>query len=164
MTQMLSAMPTAVITESSENTISSSRICTMTPVNETRAFVLVAWPSSSSSFSCTSRTLFQIRNKPAEQQHQIAAGNSTVQDGQREQRLRQPHDPREAHQEQDSRDERERETELARLRLLFLRQLAGENRDEDDVVDAEHDLERREREEGNPDLRIAKPFHNSGER
>ncbi len=30
-------MPTAVITESSENTTSSNRICTMTPVNDTVA-------------------------------------------------------------------------------------------------------------------------------
>ena len=33
-----SAMPTAVITESSENTMSSSRICTMTPPNDAAAF------------------------------------------------------------------------------------------------------------------------------
>ena len=39
MTPSLSAMPTAVITESSEKTMSSSRIWTMTPANAAFAFV-----------------------------------------------------------------------------------------------------------------------------
>ena len=50
MTPTCSAMPTAVITESSENTMSSSRIWMMTPANEA-ATCAEAWPSSPSSLS-----------------------------------------------------------------------------------------------------------------
>ena len=39
------------------------------------------------------------------------------------------------------------------------RQPAGENRDEDQVVDAEDDLEHDERREADPDRRIGHPFH-----
>ena len=50
MTDRSSAMPTAVITESSENTMSSSMICPTTAASDgaTRA---LTWPSSPSSFS-----------------------------------------------------------------------------------------------------------------
>ena len=37
--------------------------------------------------------------------------------------------------------------------------VARENRDEDDVVDAEDDLERRERQETDPGIRITEPTH-----
>ena len=45
-----SAMPTAVMTESSEKTMSSSRICTMTAPNDAATRAL-PWPSSPSSLS-----------------------------------------------------------------------------------------------------------------
>ena len=47
----------------------------------------------------------------------------------------------------------------ARARLLRRRQLPGQDRDEDDVVDAEDDLEERQRREGDPDLRVGQPVH-----
>ena len=47
----------------------------------------------------------------------------------------------------------------ARPRLLLVRQLARQDRDEDDVVDAEDDLEEGERGEGDPDLRVGQQVH-----
>src|SRR5262245_45080698 len=62
-TPSLSVMPTAVITESSENTMSSKRIWMRTPLNEglTRA---EACPSSPSSFPWISCVLLPSRNTP----------------------------------------------------------------------------------------------------
>ena len=48
---------------------------------------------------------------------------------------------------------------MVRAFLLLLRQLSGEDRDEDDVVDAENDLEHRQRDEADPDLWVGEPFH-----
>jgi hypothetical protein len=56
-------MPTAVITESSENTISSSRIWMMMPTNDAAALALPC-PSSPSSFSWISCVLLAIRKRP----------------------------------------------------------------------------------------------------
>src|SRR5690606_310744 len=42
--------------------------------------------------------------------------------------------------------------------LLRLGQLAGQDRDEDDVVDPQHDFERREGQQRDPDLRIGERF------
>ena len=58
-----------------------------------------------------------------------------------EERRGEPHDPGEAQQQQDAREHRQREPDGAGLRLLVLRQLPREDGDEDDVVDAEDELE-----------------------
>ena len=51
----------------------------------------------------------------------------------------------------DPRAERGAEPDLARPRLLLLRQLRDDDGEEDDVVDAEDDLHRREREQAEED-------------
>ena len=48
---------------------------------------------------------------------------------------------------------------LRASRLLVGGELAGQDRDEHDVVDAEHDLERGERDERQPDVGVAEPIH-----
>jgi len=50
-------------------------------------------------------------------------------------------------QKRDAHAHREQETDPARGGLSCGRQLRHQDRDEDDVVDAEHDLEAREREQ-----------------
>ena len=40
------------------------------------------------------------------------------------------------------------------LAMLIRRQLSGQDRDEDDVVDAQDDLERGQREQGDPRVRV----------
>ena len=67
-------------------------------------------------------------------------------------------------EQQDPRPHREREPDRAGARLLGIGEFAGENRDEDDVVDAEDDLERREGEEGDPGFGGGKPVHGRARR
>ena len=53
--------------------------------------------------------------------------------------------------------EREERPDVLIERLLVLGQPAGQDRDEDDVVDAQDDLERRERGEGDPGVGVGDP-------
>ncbi len=62
-TQRSSAIPTAVITESSENTTSSNATCIITLVKLT-ALPVASDADSPSIVSCTSCTLLPIKNKP----------------------------------------------------------------------------------------------------
>ena len=55
------------------------------------------------------------------------------------------------------------DSQLARLLLLLDGSLPAKDRDEDDVVDAQHNLQRGQREERYPDLRVGKPVHGAAE-
>src|SRR5262249_47515156 len=90
-------------------------------------------------------------------QHEVTPRNLRANDG--EERRREPDDPAEREEQQDAGDHGEREAGLAGLFALIRRQLAGEDRDEDDVVDAENDLEHRKRDKADPRLRVRQPFH-----
>ena len=54
---------------------------------------------------------------------------------------------------------RAEETKAAGARLLVGGQLTRQDRDEDDVVDAQDDFQERQGCERNPDLRVGKPLH-----
>ena len=54
----------------------------------------------------------------------------------------------------DAHEHREEQADAPRRLALRGRQLVDQDRDENDVVDAEHELERRQREKRDPDLRI----------
>ena len=82
------------------------------------------------------------QEEAAAHEHQVAAGDVAPED--REERRGEPHDPADGEEERQPRAEREEEAELARLVLLRGRQPAGEDGQEDDVVDAEDDLEGRQ--------------------
>src|ERR1044072_4984094 len=58
-----------------------------------------------------------------------------------EERRRQLDDPGQREQQRDTRQHRAEQPDAPRPRLLRRRQLSGQDRDEDDVVYAEHDLE-----------------------
>jgi hypothetical protein len=137
-----SAMPTAVITESSENTMSRIRIWMMTEVNEAAARAVPA-PSSPSSL-----------------QNQVPAGDLVVQCG--KERRRQPHHPRDGQQQAKPGDHRQRQAQAAGPLTLLFAELTGEDRDEDDVVDAEDDLEHRQRQKGHPALDAGHPIEHQG--
>jgi hypothetical protein len=64
--------------------------------------------------------------------------------GDREERSRKSDYPRNREQEENPDEHRKAESDLPGLRPLRLRKLAGENGYENDVVDAEDDLERRQ--------------------
>ena len=86
-------MPTAVITESSEKTMSSRRICTITLQNDA-AVRVETWPSSPSSFSWISWVLLAEQEESADEQDQIAAGDLLADHG--EERRGEPDDPGQA--------------------------------------------------------------------
>ena len=67
-------------------------------------------------------------------------------------------DPGNRQQQQDAQDDRDREPETARGRLLLLRQVLRDDRDEDDVVDPEHDLEHHQSGEADPRIRVSQKF------
>ena len=56
-TLMLSTMPTAVITESSENTMSTIPICTIVPQNSVAPVLVVTVPTVSSSLAWASTSI-----------------------------------------------------------------------------------------------------------
>jgi hypothetical protein len=74
-------------------------------------------------------------------------------------RFSQRHHPRDREQQADARDRRDSEAERSCTSALRFGQATDEYRDEDDVVDTEHDLERSERREGNPRVWVSNPFH-----
>ena len=69
------------------------------------------------------------------------------------------HHPADRQQQQNAQDHGEGEAGEARLLLLVLRQAVDKDADENDVVDAQHDFQHREREQGDPCLGLCDPFH-----
>ena len=141
-----SAMPTAVITESSENTMSSSMICPMTAANDgaTRAADMAVLAFE---LLVNLARRLEEEEQPAAGKDQIAAREFVVEDRDREERRGQLHDPGDRQQQQDAHHHRRHQPDPAGALLLGRRQLAGEDRDEDHVVDAEDDLEHGQRDE-----------------
>ena len=82
-------MPTAVITESSENTMSSSRIWMMTPANEAAAALAV--PFLAFQLLVDLVRALGDQEQAADEQDQVAAGDLVTEHG--EQRRGQPHHP-----------------------------------------------------------------------
>ena len=117
MSDTSSTMPTAVITESSENTMSMSMICDDDRGERARRLSrAVPSPCSSpSSLPWISNVAFADQKQTADDQNQIAARDAVSEH--REQRLRELDDPRDAQQQQHPRPERADESELARPRL-----------------------------------------------
>ncbi len=156
------AMPTAAITESSENTMSITAICAITIQNDASGLV---WMSSD---SCSPTMLSRISIVPfttqehaAQDQHQVAHRNALPEEG--EQVAGQAGQPGQRQQQQDAGDAGHGDAELARDLALVHRQLADGDGDEHQVVDAQHDLDRTQRDQGHPDLGIGKHFkHGSG--
>jgi hypothetical protein len=100
---------------------------------------------------------FVDQEQPADDQDQVASADLVTQEA--EERLRQPHHPHDREQQRDAGQHRDRQPQLARLRALVRRDFVGEDRDEDDVVDAEHDLEHRQGRERDPGFRVRNPIH-----
>ncbi len=139
------AMPTAVITESREKTISRTRSWINTDRNTCRPptrrlggvlglELVVDLP----------RGLPDQEEAPA-QEDEIASGEGVPAD--REEGAGQPHQPGNREEEPDADQEGQPDSEPPGQRLLGAGQAGGEDGDEDDVVDAEDDLHRRQRRE-----------------
>ncbi|MCY1440762.1 hypothetical protein D9M71_570470 [compost metagenome] len=100
---------------------------------------------------------FPQQEQATEEQDQVAAGNALFE--QHEQVGSQAHDPGDRQQQQDAGDHGQRQAEDPGALLHVLGHAADQNRDHDDVVDAENDLKSRQCKKGNPDLRVGQPFH-----
>src|SRR5437879_5386674 len=85
------------------------------------------------------------QEEAAADQDEVASTQAVAQHG--EQRPRESHHPRDREEQPDADAQREREPEPPRRILLPRGQPPGEDRDEDDVVDAEDDFERGQRRE-----------------
>ena len=77
-----------------------------------------------------------------------------------EERRGEPNHPGQATQQQDAGDERETQAGLPGFGLLGLGQLARQNGNEHDVINAQNDLEHRQGEQTDPDFRVGDPIHN----
>jgi hypothetical protein len=97
------------------------------------------------------------QEQPAADQDQVAPREVLPGDGKH--RRGQPHDPRDGGEQGEPHRECQAKPDVARSRLLRRRQPPGENRKEDQVVDAEHDLKQGQRQQARPDLRISEPVH-----
>ena len=76
-----------------------------------------------------------------------------------EQRSSQTHDQGDGEEQQDAGQHGQCQPELTGLLPLILWQPVRQDRDEDDVVDPEDDLEDRERGKGDPRLGAGQEFH-----
>ena len=137
---MSSVMPTAVMMLSSENTRSSSRIWPMTP-----ATVTPATPAAVVSPGCSPDDIvvdlvgrLPDQEQAARDQDQVAPREAVIE--QREQRRRELDDEGDAAEQDQPQDHRQADADTAGVRALCLRQLVGQDGDEDQVVDAEHDF------------------------
>jgi hypothetical protein len=97
------------------------------------------------------------QEQAAGDQDQVAPGNFLLEHG--EQRLDQPDDPRQHQQQAYAHEHGHEQAQAARQLLLVFGQLVDQDGDEDDVVYAQHQLQRGEGGEGNPGLRVGEQFH-----
>ncbi len=88
----------------------------------------------------------------AADQDDVAPGYSHLEDG--DDRLGEPHQPGEPEQHDHAEDEGERKPDLAGAARLLRLEPRGQDRDENEIVDAEHDLERGQGDERGPGMRI----------
>ena len=88
----------------------------------------------------------------AEDQNEVAAGQAEAPDG--HQRRSQCHDPGDGGEQCEADDERQREADHARGVALMRRQLVGQNRDEDEIVDTENNLENDQGSKTDPGGRV----------
>ena len=108
-------MPTAVMTESSENTMSSSAIWISTEANDAATFARGV-PFLPFEPVVDLVGALPEQEEPAQDQDQVAAGDVLAEHG--EQRRGQPDDPGQREQQQDARAHRQQQPDAPRLRLL----------------------------------------------
>jgi hypothetical protein len=95
------------------------------------------------------------QEQPADDENQVAPGDVVPEEP--KERRREAHHPGDRQQQQNPDEHRQEHAQLAGTLALFARQFAGEDRHEDDVVDAEDDLEHAEGEERDPAVDARRP-------
>ena len=151
-TGIWSTMPTEVMMESRENTASSTRIWMMTCQK----------PERVGAEEYSAMPLVQLHG-PLEQQKDAAAHEDEISPREgfaedRDQGLGQTDDPGDGGKQHQARDERQTKTGEEGPAALFLRmQARGEDGDENEVVDAQHDLEHDQGAQPGPGRGIGDP-------
>ncbi len=97
------------------------------------------------------------QEQPAADQDQVAPRDVGRVD--RDQRIGEAHHPRERQKQADPHQHREGEPDQSRPLALLGRQAGDEDRDEDDVVDAQDDFERRQAQQRRPGFGRGQPLH-----
>jgi hypothetical protein len=87
------------------------------------------------------------------------AGAGHVERQREQRRLVERNDPRNGEEQCNPAASRQGQAERAGPRLLFFRELARQDREEHDVVDAQHDLEQGERRQGGHGVERQQLFH-----
>ena len=100
------------------------------------------------------------QEQAAEEQDQVPPGHAESREG--DERLGEAREPDDREQQRDPREHREREAADPRRLLALGRQPPDQDRDEDDVVDAEDDLQRRQRQECDPGARLGQQRQHDG--
>ena len=149
-----STMPTAVMTESSENTASSTTIWTITCQNAAGARARPLRAARPFQALVQLRRALVRRNRPPAIR---IRSRPDLQTRDAEQRRGERRDPGDAGEQPETHEQGEREAHEAGPVAPLRGQLVGEDRDEDQVVDAEHDLQHDEGAEPEPGGRVADP-------
>ena len=92
------------------------------------------------------------QEQAAGDQDQVAPGEAMAEGG--EHRRRQLDDDRDGGKQHQPHDQRRRDAQLPGAGPLRLRQFVGQDRDEDQIVDAEHDLQHHQRQQRDPGGRV----------
>ena len=96
------------------------------------------------------------QEQPAADQDDVAPGEFKV--FHRQHRLRQPDQPDQEAEQKDAEHQRQQQPDLPRTCCLRLRNPRYNDRQEDNVVDAEHNLQRRQCQQRRPSFRTGKEF------
>ena len=141
MTGSSSTMPTAVMTESSENTMSSTTICPM--IGQKAACLALAV------LVAALERLVDLGGRLDEEEHAADDQDHVAPEISKRQKFRMGvvrDITRDARKQPETHDEREREADHPGAVALLRRQLVGQDCYEDQVVNAEDDLQNDERE------------------
>src|SRR5215813_12553887 len=102
------------------------------------------------------RTLAEQKYAPDEED-EVTARDLLPEHG--KERRSEADDPGQREEQRDPQQHGQPQSQGACPRLLCRREFPHEDRDEDDIVDSEHEFERGERQERDPRLRVCQPFH-----
>ena len=103
---------------------------------------------------------FPEEEKSAAEHDEVFAGDGVAEDV--EERMDELREPKNGAEQEDARDQRDHQPEGTGAGLLLGGELPGEDGDEDDVVDAEDDLQHGEREEADPEVGLGEQFGECG--
>src|SRR5262249_44237172 len=105
---------------------------------------------------------FDQEEQAAGDENEVAPGKVVTRDA--EDRRREMNDIGDAAKHDDAEDERERQTDAPRHEPLLRRHAGDQERDEHDIVDAKYDLQRAQRDEARPGMRISQEVEEHGPR